>query len=641
MHSLASTQTIARRWTALGGVVLIIAGLAAYSNSFSVPFVLDDTVSILENPSIRQLSPLGAVLAPPEEAGVGGRPLVNLSFALNYAMGGTTVTGYHVVNLVIHLAAALTLFGLVRRTLAAPTLAARFREETHAPLALVVALLWLLHPLQTEAVTYVSQRAESLMGLFFLFTLYAFVRSSETRSRVWFAATVAICTCGMATKEVMVTAPVIVLLFDRTFVSGNFRNAWQQRRWFYLALATTWLVLAFNLSGIPQRGVGYATVTWWQYALTECGALLTYLRLTVWPAPLVFDYGAEFARIGSDAIFPATVIVALLTAVVITLWRAPVWGFVGAWFFVLLSPTSSIVPIAGQPMAEHRMYLPLAALLAAVAFAVFARFGRSALLGLAAFATLGGFLTFRRNADYHTASGLWRDTIAKCPTNPRAHAALGAVWLREKKIPEAIAELETALRANPNDAHAHNNLATALQDTGRLAEAIAHYQASARLDPTSANTYYNLGNALLEFGRPTEAIAAQERSLSLKPNLAVAHSGLGNALAAVDRTADAIPQYVEALRLAPDLAPTHFALANLLANSGRLVDSLPHFEATLQAYPNVPEAHFNFAMVLARTGHTTEAIAQFETAVRLKPDFVEAQENLATLRAAVSPVGKQ
>jgi hypothetical protein len=153
-------------------VVLVLAALATYRNSFASPFVFDDRTSIEENQSIRRLWPLGPVLSPPcNGETVGGRPLLNLSFALNYALGGLDVRGYHAANLAIHLAAALLLLGVVRRTLLLPGLRERFGGAA-TPLALAAALLWMVHPLQTESVTYIVQRAESLCGCFYLLTLY-------------------------------------------------------------------------------------------------------------------------------------------------------------------------------------------------------------------------------------------------------------------------------------------------------------------------------------------------------------------------------------------------------------------------------------------------------------------------------------
>ena len=230
-----------------GGLLACVA-LVAYQNSFSVPLIFDDLPAIRDNPTIRQL---GSALSPPHGSGlpVDGRPVVNLTLAINYAFGGLEVRGYHLVNLAIHLAAALVLFGIVRRTLRQPAWRQRYQDAA-LPLAFMSAALWAVHPLQTEAVTYVVQRAESLMGLLYLLTLYGFIRSADPgASRGWPILAIASCGLGMASKEVMVSAPLMVLLYDRTFVAGSFREAWRQRRGLYAGLAASWLLLGWLVLG--------------------------------------------------------------------------------------------------------------------------------------------------------------------------------------------------------------------------------------------------------------------------------------------------------------------------------------------------------------------------------------------------------
>ena len=206
-------------------VLVIAAGLFAYHDSFTGAFVFDDVPSIPENATIRHLWPIWQCLSPPhgDRVTVEGRPLINLSLALNYALGGYNVWGYHALNLTVHILAGLTLLGIVRRTLLQPALRERFGTAANE-LALVVALLWTLHPLQTESVTYIIQRAESIVGLFYLLTVYCFIRAVDSpQCRLWYSLSVAACALGMASKEVMVSAPVMVLLYDRAFLSGSLR----------------------------------------------------------------------------------------------------------------------------------------------------------------------------------------------------------------------------------------------------------------------------------------------------------------------------------------------------------------------------------------------------------------------------------
>ena len=278
--------------------LIVLATLAAYSNSFAGPFVFDDELSIPSNMTIRQLWPIWKPLCPPNHGEtVSGRPLLNLSLAIDYAISRLDVWSYHATNLAIHILAALLLFGILRRTFLLPAMRDRWGAAA-VPLALTIALVWAVHPLQTESVTYIIQRAESLFGLFYLLTLYCFVRGvGSSRAMLWYAVCVVACLLGMASKEVMVSAPLMVLLYDRTFVAGSFREAWRRRYGLYLALAGTWLLLGWLVAWSGTRGssAGFGIgVGCWEYLGTQFGAILNYLKLCVWPHPLVFYYGTLY-----------------------------------------------------------------------------------------------------------------------------------------------------------------------------------------------------------------------------------------------------------------------------------------------------------------------------------------------------------
>lgn len=661
-------------WLAGGGLVL--AGFAAYGNSLGGPFVFDDVPAIMGNPSIRQLGSLGAVLAPELDGGltVSGRPLVNLSLALNHALGGEAVRGYHLFNLLVHLLAGLTLFGIARRTLQQRRQAPRFGAVA-LPMGWVIAVIWLLHPLQTESVTYVVQRAESLMGLCYLLTLYAFVRSVESaKPSAWVILSWAACLAGMAAKEVMVTAPLVVLLYDRTFVAGTFREAWGRRGRYYLCLAGTWLLLAWLVAGTTGRGgtAGFGTVVGpWSYLLTQCQAIMHYLRLCLWPHPLVFDYGtATVSRLGE--VWPqALLLMALAAGTGVALVRRPVWGFVGAWFFLILAPSSSVVPVASQTMAEHRMYLPLAAVVLAAVAGLHAWLGRRSLLLCGALAMALGGVTFWRNADYHSELALWTDTVAKRPNNGRAHNNLGKVIFAAGRPAEALVHYAEAVRLQPAAPEPHYNLGLALARLQRPAEAIAHYEEALRLQPDYPDAQNNLGNALLAVGRladagncyeialrsrpgwaeahsnlanvrleqglPAEAIRHGEEAVRLDPRFAEARLNLGNALAQARRLPEALGQYEEALRLKPDDADAANNLGNVLTELGRLPEAITRYEQALRLRPDYADAHRNLAAVLAHLGRLSEAGTHLRAYVRLHPDDQAARAELARLQALTRP----
>src|SRR5664280_1652766 len=332
-------------------LLVMAAGLWVYHNSLQGVFLFDDDAGIVQNTTIRRLWPMWTALSPPPRATVEGRPLVNLSLAINYAFGGVRVWGYHVLNLTIHILAGLTLFGIVARTLRQPVLRECFGRAA-LPLALTIALIWVIHPLQTESVAYVIQRAETLMGLFYLLTLYCAIRGADSASaNLWYSASVVACLLGMASKEVMVSAPLIVLLYDRTFLSGTFAQAWRQRWRLYVGLAATWIPLGYLVASTSNRSgsAGFGTIVTWQaYALTQLQAIALYLKLSIWPDPLVFDYGTGLAHSSSEVASSAFIVAVLLVGTLVALRRWPALGFVGVWFFVILAPTTSVLPVATQ-----------------------------------------------------------------------------------------------------------------------------------------------------------------------------------------------------------------------------------------------------------------------------------------------------
>lgn len=641
-----------RRSVFLALGLLAAATTAAYLNTFSVPFLFDDRISIVVNPTIRSLWPPWAAFDPPSGGlTVSGRPLVNFSLALNHAFSGQAVWSYHAVNLLIHVVAALLLFSVVRRTLIQSAACARFAPAA-LPLALAIAGCWALHPIQTESVTYLSQRAESLAGLLILLTFYAFIRAvapppagissdppAANHRRGWLTLSVAACLLGMATKEVMAVVPLLVLLYDRAFVAGSFRAALRLRLWYYLAMAGTWLLLVWlvvRASGVRGNTAGFGLgVSGWSYALTQFKAVTLYLRLAVWPSPLVFDYGtatvAGFAAVWGRAVF----IGLLLAAALFAGWRRPALGFVAIAFFALLAPSSSFVPIVSQTMAAHRMYLPLAAILILLVLGSYLVAGRRVWPLWAACALGLAGMTFRYNRVYQSEFTLWHDVIAKLPENPRGHVNLAIALLDADRPAEALAEARLAVGLSPEEAEAQTVLGVALARTGHPAETLAQAARAARLWPDDPDTLANYGIALAQSFRPAQALAFCQRAVALRPSDARLHSNLSVVLGQLGRWADAIVEIKSALRLAQGSADTpalRTNLANALFKSGRLSEAIPEYEAVLKLSDGTAEIHFQLGLALGLSGRTAEAIAQFQTVLRLDPRHAGARQALAALQ---------
>jgi len=635
----ASSPASARRGTIGGGAAIALAGLAAYHNGFSAPFFFDDREQVTGNETIRHLSRLGTVLFPHVKGAVGGRPLLNFSFAINYALGGVNVQGYHALNLLIHILAGLTLFGVMRRTLGR---LGQGMADSATGLAFAIALIWTVHPLQTEAVTYVSERAESLMGLFYLLTLYCFIRYAErAKWSVWGWLSIGACLLAVATKEIAVTAPLIVLLYDRTFVSGDFRAALRRHWRLYLGLAGTWLLLAYLMIDLQDRGAGFGMgASWWVYALGESRVIIRYLCLALWPHPLVFDYGMGVRHPGWEVLPYVVAVIVLVAASAWALFRPPgraagarALGFAGAWTFLIIAPTTSIVAVAGQPMAEHRMYLSLAAVIASVFVPLHAALRRDKFfpwlpqsgsrekiwwLFVFAVAAICICLTVRRNETYRSEETIWSDTVARQPDNERAQNGLGIVLAGEGELPAAVVRYREAIRLKPDYAEAHQNLAAALRTMGRIPEAVAECEEVLRLRPNVPEAHYNLGIVLQLDGRNSAAIAEFTRALQLRPDYADAEDNLGLALADAGRYPDAVAHFERGVRLQPENAEAHLNLGSALYSSGDVAGAVHQMEEAVRLRPGFAEGHYNLGVALRRLGREQEATAEFDEARRLQ-----------------------
>jgi len=553
-------------------ILIIVVGVVFYYNSLNGAFVFDDQSIIVKNPHIERICPLSAAIAAPPDSPVRDRPVVNLTLSLNYLLGGRTPFGYHLANLIIHLLSALLLFGIIRRTFLPPPLSLRYGAVASG-LALAAALIWEVHPLQTESVTYITQRCESLMGLFYLGMLYAIIRGSFSRRPVpWYLFSVFLCGLGMGSKAVMVTAPLVALIYDRIFLSRSWNELWNRRSWLYIALAATWIIQIILLTTTSYQDI--KTHLPLEYALTQFGVVTHYVRLVFIPSPLCLDYHWPVAQ-GFAEIIPGIMLVGgLLSLTVWGLMKNPPLGFAGVWFFLILAPTSSILPLEDLAF-EHRLYLPLASLvlLGVVGGYEISRWifpsssirRRSLRIIMIAVIVAGlGVLTIRRNADYHTAVGMWEDVIRKSPANPRAYNNLGNLINKQGDHRKALEFYQTAIRVDPDYPAAYYNLANLMAGEGKMIEAIDYYRKSLELNPEAVEAHNNLAVALYQLGRGAESIEHLRAAVRIDSTDPAAYYNLGVALIKGGRSREALPFMEKAVELRPDYLPAQKALDMIL-----------------------------------------------------------------------------
>ena len=629
-------------WASLvAGFVLVALIALAYSNTLQAPLIFDDIPSITLNESIKHLA---TAFSPPRHGEtVTGRPLLNASFAFNQALTGSSAVGYHVTNILIHTLAALTLWGVVRRTLVLPLFQNRYSNSANT-IAWFATALWALHPLQTESITYIVQRAESLVGLFYLLTIYAFIRSNGNAAwRGWSWLTWIACLAGMGSKEVMATAPLILLLYDRTFLSGTFRKSIKKNHRLYTALGATWLLLGYLVATNSARGntVGFnGDVNGWSYLCTQSYAVVHYLILSIYPIGLTLDYGVLIVRDLWILVPCGATVMLLIAATGFLLVRRPMAGFFGAWFFIILAPTSSIIPVITQTVAEHRMYLSSAAITTAVVFFLWQVGGkyRTSLLVFLILAV--GFLTWQRNQDYRSPVSIWEDTVAKRPGNPRALNNLGMIYGELNRFHEAIKLFSEVLKVDPKSTETNYNLASALAHVGREEEAIPYYQASIAAKSDNAQALANYGAALQRLKRFDDAIAQYAAALRVDPSLAEAHHNLGLALQIRGQSEESLLHLREAVRLAPTDTGYLQVLVRSLSENGHSAEAIPACEDLVQLKPTADNYTF-LGVLYARGGRLEKASNAFRAAVKIDPSNTEANENFAKANALLERARKR
>jgi tetratricopeptide (TPR) repeat protein len=440
----------------------------------------------------------------------------------------------------------------------------------------------------------------------------------------------------MTCKESMVTAPVIVLLYDTVFQAGSLRRALRTRGALYLGLAACWLVLVSLISSGPRsHSAGFSSgLSPWTYLLNQPGMILQYLQRSVLPIRLVFDYGLP-RNLTVAAALPSVLAVSLMALAAVLAWRKnqPL-AFLGAWFFITLAPASSIIPIATEVGAERRMYLPLAALavLAAVALHRLIVNRTAATAVLVSVAVCFGILVVQRNAEYHDGLRLWQTVVDRYP-HARARYNLGLELKAAGRRAEAIAAYQAAAVELPEAEYALGFESAADGDHARAVEHLRAYATARPDDVNVIRAYYLLGRSLMAMGKTDDAIAAFQWELRMQPGNPDAVFALGEAFLARERFAEAIAKFEEYTRLVPGDARAHFNLGFALASAGRDAEAVAAFRSAVKIDPRNPAFHANLGRSLARLGRVDEAIAEFQLVQQLEPD--------PAARAAMADIIKQ
>jgi tetratricopeptide (TPR) repeat protein len=647
------------------GLTLLV--VAIYSNSFSVPFQFDDKPNIVDKPLIKQLSNLLTFS--------GSRSVGFLTFALNYHFGRLDPFGYHLVNLLIHLinGGLVTLLVLLlcrvadRSPLTPDSLrltAASSSATPSAPLsaqwiALSTAALFMVHPVQTEAVTYIVQRFASLAALFYLLTVVCYLRwriSPAAKQRyLWYGAALLATVLAMKTKENTFTLPFMLLLVESVFFGLPSRRGWLGLLPFFLTLP----IIPLSLHMIPFSPQGplgkgkvvfardFTDISRLDYLFTQFRVIVTYLRLLVLPIHQTLDYDYPVYH----SLFRLPVLVSFLGLLGLgggALWlllRKPasspavrLAAFGVLWFFLTLSIESSIIPIR-DVIYEHRLYLPgIGLFLAASALLFGAPAGRrlrnAAAVAVGLVVVILAIATYERNTIWQSEQSLWQDVVRKSPNKARGHSNLGASFADQEQWTEALGEYQIALTLHPDRptfTAIQTNMGNAYTSLGRLDAAQQAYAAAISSEQAHVAAHNGLGNVYRLQGRAEPAFNEFQKALRLDPDSTEAHNNLGLLFQAYGKLDAALQQFDAAIRLNPEFAEAYNNRGLVFGAQGRLDDAIAAFQQALALNDHLAEAHHNLGLIYSRQGRTEEAMREYQLALTLNPGYAEAHNDLGNL----------
>lgn len=617
-----------------------------YSNALNGPFILDDIFHIPKNPHIRlEKLTFGGLWGAAFNSPSPRRPLANASFAVNYRLHQNHVFGYHLVNVLIHIAAGTALYFLLKTTLHISALPAKVRLARWIPL--FAASLWMVHPLQTQSVSYIVQRMNSLAALFFVLTLLLYARArlaQNPRLRAGLYAVCLICSLlALGSKENAALLPFFVVLYEWYFFQ-DLSRIWLARRWwvvagmFSLFAAAALLFLGPHpveriLADYNARDFNLS-----QRVLTQFPVVVHYISLLMLPLPARLNLDHDFPLSHSltepaGTLLSALLIFGLLVLAVRTARRQRFISFCILWFFGNLVVESSVIGL--EIIFEHRVYLPSMFFCAALFVLVFryVKPDRLAMLAVCAAVAVCSAATYQRNSLWSDEISLLQDCVSKSPGKTRARNNLGLALYKKGRIDASIEQFREVLRIEPEHAKAHNNLGLALEKAGRIEEALKHYREALRINPKYADAHSNLGLALAGLGRTEAAIDRFEKALRIYPDLTEARNSLGHVLYNLGRIDEAAGHYRLALRVDPNYAAAHNNLGLALARQGNIDEAVARYRKALEIDPAFVEAHNNLGLALAGAGRIGEAAGHFRRALQSDPNYAEAHNNLGIVLA--------
>ncbi len=687
-------------------VSLLLIGISVfliYSNNLKGPLVFDDEQNIRDNRYIRikEIS-FNAVKDAAFKSHAPNRPIPNISFALNYYFHQYNMKGYHVVNILIHIITGILLYFFIKITMGIEGVRSQKSEDSsqqptvrlsgsteltevspttadsqntshfslptsHFLIPFLSSLIWLVHPLQTQSVSYIVQRMNSMAAMFyimsFLFYVHARLAKGGIKKPLLFAGSLIAGVSALASKEIAGSLPFFIFLYEWYFFQ-DLNREWIKRYLFifggilFFLIIFALIYMGTNPLDKILQAYQQRDFTMSQRVLTEFRVIIFYISLIIFPHPsrlnLTHDFPLSYSLFDPiNTLFSILIIAGLIGLAVYLAKKERLISFCIIWYFGNLVIESSVIGL--ELIFEHRNYLPsmlvcligvneIIRVLKNQTLRVFKTIRVSEKIPgyilISVIAIILSFWTHERNGVWSSDFSLWKDCVEKSPKNVRPYNNLGISLSAQGKIEEAMNYFKQAIQIKPDYAYAHNNLGYALALQGKTEEAIPYYLKAIQIIPGYVDANYNLANALSKQEKYEEAAKHYSNVLMVMPDHEKAHNGLGAVLLHLKKHDEAIYHYSESLKINPDFAETHNNLGLVFADQEKNRDAIRYYSEAIRLNPEFAEAHYNMGLALAKTGNLNEAVSHFTKAKKIKPDYAEAHNNLGNALAGLGKMNE-
>ncbi len=630
-------------------ILILLISFGVYFNALSGDFVYDDTLQIVDNPLIKDISNIPSLFFTDDWSFRTGavtsnyyRPLRYVVFALNYYLFGLRPWGFHLVNILFHCGLAVLVFLLIKRLLPG-----HWQSATPSYLSppFIAAMIFAVHPIHTEAVTWIAGLPDVSSSFFYLLSLYLYMRVDGDVGYIYLLSLASFLAAAFC-KETALTLPFIVIAYDWILGARSHTPLRNYRRYIpFFAIAGLYLILRVHaLKGLAPVSA-HTELGVYGCVINVFPLFARYLEKLLLPVNLnaVYPFHPIFSVFEPKGFLSIAVSIAFIFLVFVAVKKNRTLGFGLLMVVVPLLP-ALYIPAIPFPFAERYLYLPSFGfvLVASLLVAVIAnRTGGLLALALCLGVLIGGYSlgTVKRNAVWKNNYSLWTDTVKKSPELPIAHINLGSVYLKKGMIDDAIREYQTVLRFYPDYPGGHLNMGVAFFEKGLFDKAMEEFQTTLRLRPPSTplvspeaklnyDTYFNMGVVYYTKGLIDEAIEQYQIALKLRPDFAQAHVNLGIAYGQSGFMDKAMEHFQTAVELDPDFASARYNLGTALLERGSTKTAIEQFRIALKIDPGYAEAHNSLGIAYTMLGRTDEAIEQYGITLKLKPEYPGAHLNL-------------